>query len=132
MSEGNTLKREGPRREISTPVERLRTRPRRVLEPEASIPVSKADRGAGRAKMFADAKARLKTMNASDARFYLSRLPVALLEVHLLAEESQQNREAVLKTFPKPGQRAREWFFPESLSPMGALESARAASSNTE
>lgn len=125
MPEGNTLKREGPRVEVSHEVVK-HDKPYRVLQPEPVIEVSKESRDKARAKMFNDAKVALADTKPPTAVEYLRTLPLALLEVHLLAEEATQNRSLVLQYFPKPGHRAREWYFPESLAPVPAKRAPKA------
>ena len=75
--------------------------------------VATQTRTVAQARMFHDAQARLATMTPASAIQFLTELPVALLEVYLLAEETAgQNRKDVLRMFPSPGARARERFAP--------------------
>lgn len=63
--------------------------------------------------MFENAKAHLANLTTASATAYIATLPIALLECYLLAEEDAQNREIILRRFPKPGPLARQRFLTE-------------------
>ena len=110
MSLNVVPKREGPKEEISTPVEphnRVWTGPRQEERKPARSPQEAAQ------AYFAEAQERISKMNPATAVEFLGTLPTAQLEMYLLAEEVTQNRDFVLRFFPKPGHRARQRFLPE-------------------
>lgn len=102
--------REGPKREISTVVE-PHNRP--WTPPKESDHSPRGTKQELIAKDFQAAKDDLARMDASGIGVlleYMFSLPMARLEMVLLAEEVGKNRPEVLKRFPKPGRRARERY----------------------
>jgi hypothetical protein len=113
-------KREGPKEEISTPIEKHD----RVFDDNLTRDINKFDaaedtkvrtQAESRAKDFKDAQERLSKLTYVQVMDFITAMPVGMQELYLLAEESTSNRVEVLRYFPKPGVRARERWFPQSL-----------------
>jgi hypothetical protein len=124
----NVEPRQGPRpKEVSTPVEVSR----RVAGSErASAGADKAwasaqkqSGEAGRRKDFLGAVAQLRNTNVSMARDLISAQGLLGQELYILAEQVTQNREAVLRGYPKPSARAVERYgaFADEFAAAGAL-----------
>jgi len=73
-----------------------------------------------RAREFAKAQAHLKKLTYVQVMDLLQAMPVGVLELYLLVEECDQNRDEILRYFPKPGVRARERWLPETLARVDA------------
>jgi hypothetical protein len=69
-----------------------------------------AARLAGFRRMATEAKQTLARLTAPSAVAHMRELPRELLECYLIVEESAQARPLVLRSFPKPGARARERY----------------------
>lgn len=118
-------KREGPKEEISTPVEPhnrgFADRPVREQNADEARAAARSRTQADAWKHdFANAKLRLSKMTYAQSVDFIQSMPVGVQELYLLAEEDSRNREEVLRFFPKPGTRARSRWLPESLAPVGA------------
>ena len=101
--------REGPKEEISTEVEK-HFRP--YTMPTKSDMTPRGTVEELRARDFNKAKEHLRILNPASAVENMQSMPVGLLEMYLLAEESDQGREYILRAFPKPGKRARGRYQP--------------------
>lgn len=107
-----TAERKTEREPISHPIEshnrpydanKLTPKPARQARPREEV----------WAETFEAAKKELLSMTPANAVRHMERLPTGLLECYLLAEESTQARELVLRSFPKPGRAARERYLPK-------------------
>jgi hypothetical protein len=78
---------------------------------------------AGRRKDFLGAVAQLRNTNVSMARDLISAQGLLGQELYILAEQVTQNREAVLRGYPKPSARAVERYgaFADEFAAAGAL-----------
>jgi hypothetical protein len=119
--------REGPREEIATEVVKhdrewgqTLTRNINTVDAAEDARVRASDPVAAHVRDFEMAKARLKTLTVSATHDLLSSLPVAVLELYLLAEEDTQNRRDVLRFYPSPGIRARRRYLPETTASVDA------------
>jgi hypothetical protein len=101
--------REGPKDEISNEVEK-HFRP--YTMPKGGNMAPKGTVAELRARDFGKAREHLRILNAASAIELMQKMPVGLLEMYLLAEESDQGRVYILQSFPKPGRRARERYTP--------------------
>lgn len=104
--------REGPRKEISTEL----VKHNREWTPPRQGTHRVRPRGTVWAEMFERAQRELRTLTPSDAVVLLEKQPLGMLELFLLAEEADQGRELILRSFPKPGFRARQRYLPEGGS----------------
>ncbi len=105
--------REGPKKEISTEVpkhNRPYTMPRGGDMSPKGTPEELHKRD------FERAKAHIANLTSASAVELLQTLGVGLLEMYLLAEEVGQKREMILRAFPKPGNRARQRYLPDSIA----------------
>jgi hypothetical protein len=102
-------KREGPKKEISHTQE-PHNRPwgaTHTVEPRVVRPREDALR-----EMVERARDRLRKLTPATAVEEMGLLPHGMLELYLLVEETEQARPMVLRSFPKPGPRARERYSP--------------------
>ena len=73
-----------------------------------------------RDREFARAKEQLSKLTYVQVMDLLHSMPVGMLELYLLIEECGENRDEVLRYFPKPGVRARERWLPQTLAAVDA------------
>ncbi len=114
--------REGPKEEIS--IELIAGK--RVFAATETRKQNKADAAAEARKLsseqahkrdFEKAKQHLTTLQYATAIAMMEELPIGVLEMYLLAEEATQNREIILRMFPKPGAKARERYLLKQKRP---------------
>lgn len=99
--------REGPKKEISTPIEK-KNRPYTMGSGGNYDP--RGSREELLKKQFDGAVDALSKLNDASAVETMQMLPLGLLEMYLLAEETHRARPMVLRAFPKPGRLARERY----------------------
>lgn len=105
-------KRTEPREEISTPVvphNRPFTMPQGG---DRAWDYAKQAQESGHERDFERAREVLSTMQPSAAVATMETMGLGMLEMYLLAEEDGQARDFILRSFPKPGARARERYGP--------------------
>lgn len=105
----------GPKEEISTELVASKhvygsTARREERSTEAAGAARKLTSDQARKRDFEQAKQRLKGLNTVSTIDFIGVMPLAVMEMYLLAEEATQNRTEILRMFPKPGTRARERF----------------------
>lgn len=103
-----SARREGPKREISTVIEKHN----RLFSPVKVVERKRAPHAKLVQKDFQMAKDALAALNDASAVEYMQALPLGLQEMFMLAEEVGKARPMILRSFPKPGHRAREKYLP--------------------
>jgi hypothetical protein len=126
------------RHPISTPIEKSRKdtvsegHKQGVARAKASAQVAK-DKGSARLRYYNEAVDYLRNAQPSTAVEKMRELPLALLEMFLVAEMENQNRDSVLMYFPKPGAQAREqWLGPVEPKKKRPVKKAEVAQEGTK
>lgn len=104
MATGEVQKRTSPKDEISTEIPKHN---RVFTGPTPTVRVVRSPEEALRHE-YDSAVANLQNWNVSETLIELERSSRHMLEIYLIAEENTRNRPEVLRSFPKPGQSARQ------------------------
>lgn len=107
-------KRTEPKREISTPIAPHRNLVLPVERPaeKRAYEATNRKRTVARAEMWERELKNMAGMSLATAREYVGKLPSRLAELALLAEEYGQNRQDLLRYFPKVSASTRDIYTP--------------------
>jgi hypothetical protein len=83
------------------------------LQPTKGVILTKEQRATAWVKMYEEARHHLEKLDANAAATFMQSVGTTVLECYLIAEADGQNRQELLRQFPKPGASARVKFHPE-------------------
>ena len=125
-------KREGPRREIATPVvprNKPSVNPNAADATERALQQTARPASEARQAMWDTTARNMKNLGIGETIRFIKSQPLALKEVAVLVEEATQNRADVLRFFPKVGKAARDRYLPPTVP---AKKRGRAAQTESQ